>query len=161
MSSDREDGEITEELSSNNNAMAAIDCSYQPRTGRSPGVSQPKTSGALPAYLEEEPSTSTGNQTECHQPPSEMNTDLALKVSAMQDFMLKKGLITDEELQEILSVDGLPKEPPLKSKEPATTGKATKKAAQKNDKRKLISTKDLASVTSSSDITIYKRAVDK
>ena len=153
--SDTEDGEIVKQMSQNNNATVAG--SNVARAEGSCSVSPKRQNKQVPSYLDEPPSTSTGIRDGML---SQTNEDLAYKVSVMQEFMIKKGIVTNEELQQLLLTNE--EEAPIESNKERTKT-PVKKGIEQNatGKRKSNCHKDLGSIASSSDITIYKRAVQQ
>ena len=149
--SETEEGEI-DKISRNNNASRST--TSRRERERSAVRSRSATPRPLPDYHDVEPTTSDGRK-------SEMDSKLSQRMSKIQAFMVKKGLITDEELSQLLE-DGDDQEPdqlPVRDVQPV------QRASRLRDpltKRKADPPgKEIASLASSSDMTIYKRAVQQ
>ena len=170
--SDGEDGQLGTSANSesiNNNAtrpeLPPI-CEQNFQMERTQIVSAPGSAGAaaavsrpqLPNTNEAEPGTSTGITDANRQP------NLQRTVAVLQNFMVKKGLITNAELQELLESGDIEEiEATFQPiNQPANTREIQPPLTPQRDRRSNITPgKDLHSLASSSEVTIYRRAVQE
>ena len=142
---ENEEGEIIESSQNNNATCADLNKSNRSISApRSRSASPRRPTEQIPAFFDEGPGTSTG--TRSVQP---VDDALAKKVSIMQDFMIKKGLMTSQELNDLLSGDEAGKE----------VRSARTKQLIEQSKGKKGKTKAPTCASSSSEATIYRHAV--
>ena len=139
-----EDGEIVDASTNKNatvlNAVSNNEVSTQGSIGAT--TSSAKIMAARPVFLDEGPSTSTGIKA-----VQDENAQLKRSVTIMQELMIKKGLMTSDELDAVAITNQL---------EQQKSG-----CGLQTTKRKTISGKsqELNDNISSSEVTVYQRAV--
>ena len=156
----------TEQTGRNNNAT--LDKSSSERIAQAEMMRMERSTSTqaeqLPGIIDEGPSTSTGYRGPVTNQPNQQNEDRMMKqMSLMQNFMIKKGIITDEELQSLLD-ESMTDEAELQANRqvPETLARAVEKPKKPKEKSQHRSEGKGESVNgqgSTSEVTIYKRAV--
>ena len=160
ISDDGEILELTNSQQSNNNASITV--AQRHSTERSSGAVSTKqlNTEQLPSCPEVQPSTSTNVRDK----PSATDANLSRTVTMLQEILLKKGVMTNEEMSLIMDENGSTTQTQTNTeKEPIAVASEKQPGPIKHNKKGKVMSKgrDVNSLASSSEVTIYRRAVQQ